>query len=152
MDSDKVAGRDKGGFRLFLHTLNAAFKGFQDNDPLRLAGATAFFATFALPPILIILTQTLGFIFEPKDINDRLAEHLRSFFGKESVSMIMQTLDGFRDLAVNWYIAIGGFIFLLFVATTLFKIIRESINQLWNIKSQKGKNVPQQLIPRLKSM
>ena len=152
MDQDKSAELKENRFRLFVKTLSAAFKGFQNNDPLRLAGATAFFATFALPPILIILTQTLRFIFEPKDINERLSEHLRSFFGKESVVMIMQTLEGFRDLAVNWYIAIGGFIFLLFVATTLFKIIRESINQLWHIKSQRGKNVPQKLLPRLKSM
>jgi membrane protein len=152
MDSDTSPELKQNRFRLFTKTLREAFRGFQDNDPLRLAAATAFFATFALPPILIILTQTLGFIFEPKDINERLAQHLRAFFGKESVSMIMRTLEGFRDLAVNWFIAICGFIFLLFVATTLFKIIRDSINQLWNIKSQRGKNVPQRLIPRLKSM
>src|SRR5688572_18956636 len=143
MDQYKTVEWKGNRFRLFLKTLSAAFMGFKDNDPLRLCGATSFFATFALPPILIILTQTLGFLFEPKDINERLSEHLRSFFGKESVAMIMQTLEGFRGLAVNWYIAIGGFIFLLFVATTLFKIIRESINQLWHIKSQKRYNVPQ---------
>jgi membrane protein len=152
MDSETFAGQRENRLRLFMKTMKAAFAGFQDNDPLRLAGATAFFATFALPPILIILTQTLGFIFKPKDINERLAEHLGAFFGKESVMMIMQTLKGFRDLAVNWFIAIGGFIFLLFVATTLFKVIRESINQLWNIKSERAKNVPQRLVPRLKSM
>jgi uncharacterized BrkB/YihY/UPF0761 family membrane protein len=33
------------------------------NDPLRLAGATAFFTTFALPPILVILIQALGIFF-----------------------------------------------------------------------------------------
>src|SRR6478735_140537 len=114
MDQDKATGFKENKFRLFIITMRTAFKGFQDNNPLRLAGATAFFATFALPPILIILTQTLGFIFEPKNLNDRLSEHLRSFFGKESVAMIMQTLEGFRGLAVNWYITIGGFIFLLF--------------------------------------
>ena len=32
-------------------------------------------------------------------------------------------------------IAIGGFIFLLFVATTLFKVIRDSLNQIWAIRS-----------------
>jgi membrane protein len=137
---------------IFFKTLRKAFTGFRQNEPLRMAGATAFFATFALPPILIILTQVLGFIFEAKDINERLAEHLKAFFGEESVLMIMATLDGFRDLAVNWYIAIGGFIFLMFVATTLFKIIRDSINQLWKFRSQRDRKVSQKLIPRLKSI
>jgi membrane protein len=140
------------GIANFLKTMRAAFSGLSDNDPLRLAGATAFFATFALPPILIILTQTLGFIFKAKDVNARVADHLRAYFGKDSVKMIMETLEGFRQLAVNWYIAIGGFIFLMFVATTVFKIIRDSIDQLWRIKSQKGRNMPQKLLPRLKSM
>jgi membrane protein len=139
-------------FPIFWRVIRKAFFGLRSNDPLRLAGATAFFATFALPPILIILTQTLGFLFEPKDVNTRLAEHLRAFFGKESVAMIMQTLSGFRDLAVNWYIAIGGFVFLMFVATTVFKIIRETINQLWLIRAAPGRNVPQKLLPRLKSI
>jgi len=152
MTKDKIVAEKESRVGIFLKTLKAAFTGFQDNDPLRLAGATAFFATFALPPILIILTQALGFIFSAKDINTKLAEHLRAFFGKESVTMIMQTLDGFRHLAVNWYIAIGGFVFLMFVATTLFKIIRETIDQLWKMKRLKGKNVPQRLVPRLKSM
>ncbi|RYF97179.1 MAG: YihY/virulence factor BrkB family protein, partial [Chitinophagaceae bacterium] len=39
--------------RLFITTLRQALVGFRQNEPLRLAGATAFFATFALPPILI---------------------------------------------------------------------------------------------------
>jgi membrane protein len=138
--------------KVFFKTMRAAFIGFQRNQPLRLAGATAFFATFALPPILVIITQVLGIIFKPEDINNKVAEHLRAFFGKESVTMLMQSLQGFRDMAVNWYIAIGGFIFLMFVATTLFKIIRETINQLWHLKSQKRKKVSQKLIPRLKSM
>ncbi|RYY30036.1 MAG: YihY/virulence factor BrkB family protein [Chitinophagaceae bacterium] len=129
-----------------------AYVTFRRNEPLRLAGATAFFATFALPPILIIITQTLGLVFEERVMNDRLAEHLQAFFGPGSVKQIMETLQGFRDLAVNWYIAIGGFIFLMFVATTLFKIIRESINQLWRLRTQKDRNVRQKLIPRLKAM
>ncbi|MET0300869.1 MAG: YihY/virulence factor BrkB family protein [Flavitalea sp.] len=137
---------------LFFKTLRQALIGFRQNEPLRLAGATAFFATFALPPILIILTQVLGFLFEPRDINERLAEHLQAFFGEDSVKMIMNTLEGFRDLAVNWYIAIGGFVFLMFVATTLFKVIRDTINQLWGVKTQSGRKFGQKLIPRLKAI
>ncbi len=139
-------------FSVFTRSLKDAYITFRRNDPLRLAGATAFFATFALPPILIIITQTLGLVLEERAMNDRLAEHLGAFFGRDSVKQIMDTLQGFRQLAVNWFIAIGGFIFLMFVATTVFKIIRESINQLWNLRPEKGRNVSQKLIPRLKAL
>ena len=45
---------------------------FKRNDPLRLAGATAFFTTFALPPILIILIQLFGLILNPAEVSTKI--------------------------------------------------------------------------------
>jgi len=42
---------------LFWQLIRQSFAEIKKNDPLRMAGATAFFTTFALPPILIILFQ-----------------------------------------------------------------------------------------------
>ena len=116
--------------KLLFHTL----RELKHNDPLRMAAATAFFATFALAPILIILIQILGLILDPQSISDHLFGHLAEIVGNESVEQIRQTLDGFKKLANNWYITVGGFIFLIFVATTLFTVIRNSLNQLWGIR------------------
>jgi membrane protein len=116
--------------KLLFHTL----RELKHNDPLRMAAATAFFATFALAPILIILIQILGLILDPQSISDHLFGHLAEIVGNESVAQIRQTLDGFKKLANNWYITVGGFIFLIFVATTLFTVIRNSLNQLWGIR------------------
>ena len=45
-----------------------AFERLVKNDPLRLAGATAFFTTFALPPILLLLIQLLSLILDRKSV------------------------------------------------------------------------------------
>jgi membrane protein len=37
-------------------------------------------------------------------------------------------------LATNWYLAVLGFLFLLFVATTLFSVIKNTINDIWDIQ------------------
>jgi membrane protein len=39
-----------------------------------------------------------------------------------------------RTFAGESYIAIGGFIFLVFVATTLFTVIKNSLNDIWGIR------------------
>jgi membrane protein len=104
------------------------------NDPLRMAGATAFFTTFALPPILVIIIQFLKLIFDPKEIRSQLFNSLEKIIGPEAVEQLVDVLMALRKLASNWWIIIGGFIFLLFVATTLFKIIKGSINQVWKIR------------------
>lgn len=119
---------------VFIRLLRDALKELMKNDPLRMAGATAFFTTFALPPILVILIQFLRLIINPSMLRGELFESLSGIVGPESVQQMVDVIRSFRRLAYNWYVAIGGFIFLLFVATTLFKIIKGSINQVWKIK------------------
>jgi membrane protein len=136
----------------FAQVLRTALHILRSNDPLRLAAATAFFATFALPAILIILIQAFRLVVDPRTLSNHLFDHLALIIGAESVNQIRGTLRGFRQLATTWYIAIGGFVFLTFVATTLFKVIRDSLNQLWNIKVYPHRGVQFSLLGRFKSI
>lgn len=121
----------------FLKICVISFKEFKSNDPLRLAGASAFFTTFALPPIIILLVQIIGLVFRIPDLRDRFFVRLAAVLGKQSAAQVRVTFLGFTSLATNWFLVAAGFIFLIFVATTLFKVIKDSINQLWNIKGIK---------------
>jgi membrane protein len=47
---------------------------------------------------------------------------------------IRQAIRSFRELQENYILTAVIFTFLLFVATTLFKIIKGSINEIWNIR------------------
>jgi len=104
------------------------------NDPLRLAGATAFFSTFALPPILIILTQLFGLFLNQKELNSQLIQRLANLMGNGSALQVQEVLNNFRSLSQNLFALSIGFIFLLFVATTLFAVIKNSLNQIWKIR------------------
>lgn len=133
-----------------LALLNA-YKLLVKNDPLRLAGATAFFTTFALPPILLLLIQLLSLIFRKRNIAIELVANLRGTVGDDSVKQVVEILKGLRGLAINVPIAIAGFVFLLFVATTLFMVIQSSLNQLWMIRKSGIKRFRMALLVRLKS-
>ena len=128
-----------------------AFKLLVKNDPLRLAGATAFFTTFALPPILLLLIQLLSLIFNRRAVSTQLFAELADFFGHDSVHQVINILRGFRGLASNWPMAMAGILFLLFVATTLFKVIQSSLNQVWMIHKSGNKRFKMALVSRLKS-
>lgn len=118
----------------FIRICAISFDEFKRNEPLRLAGATAFFTTFALPPILIILVQIIGLVFRIQNLRDKFFVHLAEVLGRQSAAQVRVTFLGFTSLAKNWMLVAGGFIFLMFVATTLFKVIKDSVNQLWNVK------------------
>jgi len=119
--------------RLFFKHLRIAFKLFQKNDPLRLAGATAFFANFALPPILLILIRLFGFFIDRKILVTRLFERLANILDDSSTAQIRQTLRNIRGVDYNWWATILSFVFFIFVATTLFSVIKSSMDQIWSI-------------------
>jgi membrane protein len=111
-----------------------ALSGLGTNDPFRMAGATAFFTTFALPAILMIVVRTLGVFSDRRTVGRAIGAQLRKIFGSESMESILKTIRSFRALQYNFLLSVGIFLFLLFVATTLFKIIKNSINEIWSIR------------------
>lgn len=139
-------------FKSLLRTLRVSFQVLQNNDPLRLAGATAFFASFALPAILLILIQAMGLLFDRKLIGRQLFLRMKDLVGEDSAGQVVETLRGFRKLADTIPIAIILFVFLLFVTTTLLKVIKSSLNQLWMVRISKKENFGQQILGRLRSL
>ncbi|NCI46143.1 YihY/virulence factor BrkB family protein [Sediminibacterium soli] len=118
----------------FGRSLRGALQVLVSNDPLRLAGATAFFTTFALPFILIILIQLLSLLFNRGDISTEMFDRMSSVLGEESMRQVVVTIRGFRGLVESWWAVTAGSLFMLFVVTTLFRVIRNSVNQLWMIR------------------
>lgn len=117
----------------FCYHLQKAFVLYQKNDPLRLAGATAFFANFAIPPILLILIRLFGFFVDRKILATRLFERISEILIPSSTEQIRETLRNIRGVDHNWWATALTFVFFIFVATTLFNVIKNSVEQIWNI-------------------
>ena len=98
-----------------------------------MAGATAFFTSFALPFILIILSQMLGLFYDEQKVRSELFQTLSNVLGSATMRQVVAILRAFRHLASNTLITIAGILFLFLVSTTLLMIIKGSINQLWHI-------------------
>jgi membrane protein len=141
----KIAGK---GWSL----LRDAYREFQANDPLRMAGATSFFASFALPPIMIILIRVFGLFADERTIRHNLFDQLGKAMNKKIASQVHQVLKNVHELSLGQGLRIGGFIFLLFVATTLFEVIRSSLNQLWKIRLKGDRRFGTLLLYRVRSM
>jgi len=138
--------------QLLLKHLGIAFKLFQKNDPLRLAGATAFFTNFALPPILLILIRLFGFFVDRKTLATRIFERLSNLLDESSTMQIRQTLRNIRGVDHNWLATIISFIFFIFVATTLFNVIKNSLDQIWSIGINEHSGILFNLKLRARSM
>ena len=126
-------GIAKNSYSLFFNHLKLSLQLFQKNDPLRLAGATAFFANFALPPILIIFIRLFGFFIDRNFFSMHLFIGLGGMLDDSSTAQIIQTLKNIRGIDQSWWATILSFFFFIFVATTLFAVIKNSMDQIWSI-------------------
>ena len=136
---------------ILVGSLLPSLQLLRKNDPLRLAGATAFFTTFALPPIVFILAQLFGLLIGPKMIGSGLLQNLGNNLGEQGAQQVREVMRSIRGFSQNNYVIIPGFVFLLFVATTLFNVIKNSIAQIWEISGREKETVVAGLRSRLKS-
>ncbi len=125
-----------GRIMAFLTLAKQAFVNLRNNDPIRMAGATAFFSLLALPPIVVILSRSLSALFNDRQrlVSGRLFSQLADLFGAESARRledISQHLQPKPALSLSTGLSI---VVLLLSSTTLFAAIKSSLNQLWNVK------------------
>lgn len=143
----KIFSLQRYGAIDFRAAIKRSIELFRQNDPLRLAGATAFFANFAIPPILLILTRLFGFFVDKKLLTQQLFERISDILIPSSAYQIREVYRNIRDVNQTWWATALSFIFLLFVATTLFGVIKNSVEQIWNI----GQNSKRNMLVTLKS-
>lgn len=116
-----------------LNSLRPSLVEFRRNDPLRMAGATAFFTTFALPPILFIIIHLFGVFSDQRTLGRSIIERLTHTIGEDGADQVLQVLRSIRGFSDSWFVIAVGVLFLFFVATTLFTVIKNSFNQIWQI-------------------
>ncbi|HET6765961.1 MAG TPA: YihY/virulence factor BrkB family protein [Chitinophagaceae bacterium] len=130
MTGNKTKGND---LSLLFFSLRHSFALLGKNDPMRMAGATAFFTTFALPPIVFILSQLFGLFIGRVNMGRGLIKNISNTLGEEGADQVKQVVRSISGFSDSWYVIVFGFLFLVFVATTLFSEIKNSLDQLWQI-------------------
>ncbi|GAB3710513.1 YihY/virulence factor BrkB family protein [Spirosoma flavus] len=119
-----------------------AFDNLKANDPIRMAAATAFFSFFALPPILIILSQLFGGLLNSNDrrVSWQLFRKLADLFGDQSARELQKISQNLQQAPTTALSTVLSLFILLMAATTLFVIIKNSLNQLWSVKHAANRN------------
>ncbi|GAB2940330.1 YihY/virulence factor BrkB family protein [Hymenobacter coalescens] len=125
----------------FFTLLRRAGRELSAHDPLRLGAATAFFTTFALPPILILFISVLGSLYPASQVRVLLLEKVAGLLGTPGAGLLEQIVTNVTNLQRSHWVTALGFGFLTFVATTLFVVIQNSLNDLWQVRPrpQKGR-------------
>jgi membrane protein len=128
-----------------------SIKKYQKDDPVKLAGTTAFFTIFAIAPIFIIITAVIGFVIGEDTISDRIYEELNSLIGTEGAGFVATIVENFRETDRNILGTIIGVSVFLIASTTFFTILQNSLNHIWRVRAKPKSNIIKALKDRLLS-
>lgn len=122
-----------GNIKTFFFISRDAYKILMDNDPLRLGSSTAFYAIFAIPPSVLLLLTIFGMVISEEIIGNEFFSTIEETFGEEVAMNTFWILRNLSDLGDRWWIIVGSMFIFAISATTLFVVVKNSINQLWSL-------------------
>ncbi len=131
--------------------LARSIKGYKSDDPIKLAGTTAYFTIFAVAPIFIIIISAIGFVLEEETVRERVFEEVDSLIGAQGADFVETIVENFRDRDQTVTGTIIGVLIFLIASTTFFTILQNNLNFIWRIKAKPRNNFVKALKDRLLS-
>jgi membrane protein len=125
-----MTGRVNG----FIGISKKSFRLLRKTEPLVLSSSTAFFATFSLSPILILIVNLFGLFFKSERIYSQLFTKIGAAIGTETALEFEKIFKNFMKVEKTWWMTIAGSVLFIFIATTLLGVVKQNIHKLWRIK------------------
>lgn len=139
----------KEKFKQVFRLLKRAARKYDKDNPLQLAGTTAYFAVFAMAPLIIIIVSVAGILLGQDQIQTKLFQEINNFLGDQSTQYIRNLVENFQNTRKSIIGTIVGFVIFIFIATTFFSVLQKSLNYIWGIRAKPKHNLLKALYDRL---
>jgi membrane protein len=114
--------------------LKTTLARWYDSGTFQLGAALAYYAIFAIPPILVIALAVAGALFGQEAARGQLANRLAEAVGPAVAKAIESTI-GYAETKGGGAIAtVISIVVLLFAAVGLFTQLQMSLNTIWNVR------------------
>lgn len=133
------------------HLLKEAFRGFRNDNALKLSAALSYYTIFSLPSLLIIIISLSGIFFGADAVRGLIFGQIKGLVGNDAALQIQETIKNIGPISSNTFAAILGVILLLIGASGVFSEIQDSINYIWGIKAKPKRGLIKYTYNRLTS-
>ncbi len=121
------------------HLLYKAFNAFLDDNALRMSASLAYYTTFAIAPLLLIIVSLAGIIYGQEAAQGKVFAELNKFVGSDAANQIQETIKNISESQQSTFAIIIGAITLFIGTTGVFIEIQDSINQIWRVRAKPKK-------------
>lgn len=141
----------KFSLKLLWASLKESFSGFSDHKATKLSASLAYYTTFSLGPLMIVIIFIAGRFFGEEAVQGQIYNQMKSFVGANAAEQIQTIIKNAAISNKSGIAAIIGVITLLIGATTVFGEIQDSINSIWGVKAKPKAGIMKLIMTRLLS-
>jgi membrane protein len=122
--------------------LKATYAEWSEDRVPRLAAALAYYTTFSIAPLLVIIIAIAGFVFGAEAVRGQLDEQIRGLLGSDAASAVQDMVQSATANASAGILAtVLSIAALLFGATGVFAELQDSLNTIWEVQPKSGRGL-----------
>lgn len=114
--------------------LSEAASGYSRDHASHLAAAMAFYALFAVAPLILIATAVGGLVWGPEVAREQLLSQVQVAIGPEAGAYINRLLENWQDAESSWIATVVGTVTTLYLAYRVFDALRDMLNTVWGVR------------------
>ena len=120
-----------------LELLKATYNDWNEDKAPRLGAALAYYTTFSLTPLLLVLMGIVGLFFSGSD--ELVQKQLTGLIGDDGAKAISDMLENANKNQSGGILAtITGFAMLLMGAGGVFGQLQDALNTIWEVQPKPG--------------
>jgi membrane protein len=108
---------------------------FIDDDCTTMAAAIAYYTTFSIAPLLLLVISIVGVVFGREAVQHYIQTQVQGLIGEGAATQVVAMIQNAGEHASKGIISgILGFLALLAGATGAFGQLQSSLNRVWHVK------------------
>jgi len=121
----------------FGSLLKQTVEEWQRDKVSRLAAALAYYTTFSLAPILVIVIAVASFLFEQSAVQARILEQMQGLLGENAAGLVEEMLTQKTSGSEGLWATVVSVGLLIMGASGLFLQLQDALDTVWNVVPKK---------------
>jgi membrane protein len=107
---------------------------FASHDGRLLSGAIAFYACLAIAPLGVVALLIASLVMPEAEAREELVLQIATFIGSDLATFVVGAIVELGTRATGWAAPVIGLVFMLYISTRLFSMLRRALNHMWGIR------------------
>ncbi len=125
-------------WRFIFGLLKDTFNAWMEDNALRLSAALAYYTTFSIAPLLVIMIALAGLFLGQEAVTGELDTQLSGMLGAKAAEGVQAMVKSASQPSESKIATIVGILTLLLGASAIFGQLKDALNTIWEVKSKPG--------------